>query len=358
MTNSAQKVAAGFAAAYGTLALVWTWTGRGFPFGPHDPGRGGSPLQNLPASVGAPLFAGVLLATAVALLVMSGNDRVRGPLRIALLSGVWAVAACLLVVIPDVRLLMIAGYTPILLVGLPFHWPPVDYSTIFTWTVDNQAISLVGGLLVARAALRWQRRTSEACERCGRRDTPSRWTSTESVARWSKPVTWVAALIPATYAVVRLAWAVGIPLGISRDFLHEMQSTGLVWAGAGLASFALVGTWLTFGLIRPWGERFPRWMVGLAGKRVPIRLATIPASLVAIFVTSASVAFLGTGGVTRLVTGKLDGGALPIVLWPFWGLALGAAAYAYYLRRRPACTSCAQGDLLPGLVKAPAESAY
>jgi hypothetical protein len=51
------KLAAGWAAIYGTLALIWTAIGRGFPFGPGDPGRDGSPLRDLDPAVGAPLFA-------------------------------------------------------------------------------------------------------------------------------------------------------------------------------------------------------------------------------------------------------------------------------------------------------------
>jgi hypothetical protein len=30
----------------------------------------------------------------------------------------------------------------------------------------------------------------------------------------------------------------------------------------------------------------------------------------------------------------------PEMLWPLWGLALGGATYAYYLRRRDACRAC------------------
>lgn len=44
---------------------------------------------------------------------------------------------------------------------------------------------------------------------------------------------------------------------------------------------------LTLGLIQRWGEVFPRWMIGLRGRRVPPMLAVIPAALVAVLVTSA-----------------------------------------------------------------------
>ncbi|MGI5145229.1 hypothetical protein ACQEVC_02315 [Plantactinospora sp. CA-294935] len=98
-------------------------------------------------------------------------------------------------------------------------------------------------------------------------------------------------MIPVLYAVVRLAWAAGIPLGITDGFLREMHRTGLVWAGAGLATFGLVGAVLTLGLVQRWGERFPCWMIGLAGRRVPIKLAVVPATGVAVAITAATLAY-------------------------------------------------------------------
>jgi hypothetical protein len=357
MTNTAQKLAAGWAALYGTVALIWTVTGRGFPYGPGQRNMQTSPLRALDPSVGAPLFAGVLLLTAVVLLFMSGRPAASRPLRTTLLAYVGLVAAALLVVLPDTRLLTVAGYLPMLIVGFPFGWPPVDYSTVFTWTLANQAFAVAGGLLLVRAALRWHFAVTGACEDCGRDRRTAGWTSRESAARWGRWAVGVAAVIPVSYAVVRLAWVAGIPLGISREFLREMQETGLVWAGFGLASFAVAGSILTLGLVQRWGETFPRWMVGPAGRRVPIKLATVPATLVTIFVMSASVAFYAEPGFLAEVAE--DGLVVaPMLAWPFWSLALGAATLAYYLRRRPACAACGRGDPAPVLVPRQEAGAY
>ncbi|WP_250035354.1 hypothetical protein [Paractinoplanes maris] len=357
MTNTAQKVAAGWAAVYGTLALVWTVTGRGFPYGPPRINMETSPLRALDPSIGAPVFAVVLLLTAIALLVMSGRRTAPRPLRVALLSYVGLVAAALLVVLPDTRLLTVAGYLPMLIIGFPFGWPPVDYSTVFTWTLANQAFAVAGGLLLVRAALRWHFGATGACEDCGRDDRAESWTSRPSAARWGRWAVGVAAIIPVGYAVVRLAWAAGIPLGISAGFLREMQETGIVWAGAGLGAFAVGGAVLTLGLVQRWGEVFPRWMPGVAGRRVPIKLATVPATLVTIFVMSASVAFYAEPGLWAEVAA--DGLAVaPILAWPFWSLALGAATLAYHLRRRPACANCGRGHPATGLVSRPEAEAY
>ncbi|MEU4422363.1 hypothetical protein AB0F81_17185 [Actinoplanes sp. NPDC024001] len=362
MTNTACKVAAGWAAGYGTLALGWTITGRGFPFGTNDHHNGiSNALRELDPGTGAPIFAAVLLATAVALLIAAGNPAPARPGRLAILGLLWPVAAALLIVVPDARLLALAGYAPMLIAGLPFGWPPVDYSAIFTWNLGNQLVAVIGGVLVARAALTWQRRSAGACERCGRRATGGGgWTEPERAARWGRVAVGVAATVPALYAVSRLSWAAGIPLGIDDAFLEQMRAEGILVAAAGLGSFALVGAVLTLGLAQRWGERFPRWMIGLAGRPVPIRLATVPATVVAILVAAASVSLFTAPGAGNLFTGA----SAPGLLWPLWSVALGAAAYAYHLRRRPACGRCGRPaeagreSRREGLVPQPGAGAY
>ena len=142
-------------------------------------------------------------------------------------------------------------------------------------------------------------------------------------------------------------------------FENGTHETGLVWAGAGLGAFALAGAVLTLGLVQRWGEVFPRWMIGLAGRRVPIGLATVPATLVAVFVTSASVGFLTADGFLTMFTGGLSLATLPMLLWPLWGVALAAAALAYHLRRRPVCEACGRGgDPVQGVVRARTADAY
>jgi hypothetical protein len=160
------------------------------------------------------------------------------------------------------------------------------------------------------------------------------------------------------YAFTRLAWAAGIPMGIPAHFLDEMRAEGMIWAGLGLGGFALVGAILTLGLAQRWGETFPRWMVGLAGRRVPIRLATVPATIVAVFVTSASIGFFGADGFFVAFTGGISAATLPMTIWPLWGFALGAATLGYHLRRRSACDDCGRGRAAQVLVSAGSTEAY
>lgn len=100
----------------------------------------------------------------------------------------------------------------------------------------------------------------------------------------------------------------------------------------------LIGSVLVFGLIGPWGERFPRWIPMLRGRRVPISLAVVPALAIAMTVTSAGLMF------ARVLCLDPDPGKLAMMgpgpLWPLWGAALTTAAMTYRIRRRAACTRC------------------
>ncbi|MEV4497033.1 hypothetical protein AB0J84_15175 [Micromonospora arborensis] len=111
---------------------------------------------------------------------------------------------------------------------------------------------------------------------------------------------------------------------------------------AELIAFAAVG------LIAGWGERFPRWIPGLAGRRVPTPAALVPATLGATVLTvlwTAAFAriFAGVtmGGTPLPADFPTQGGAweaaifyacyLPLLLW---GPLLAAVAYAYHRRRQ------------------------
>ncbi|SCG43168.1 hypothetical protein [Micromonospora halophytica] len=341
-TRRAAPLAAGWLGLWGVLALLCTLTGAGYPFGANDPHGGDATLLRLvPVDVGPPVFAVLLLGAAVAALAMSGGvaTGLPRPLRALLLGYGWTVAFLLAVVVPDFRVLAFLGYLPVLIVGAPFGWPEVDYADIFTWSLFARFAAVVGGVLLAGAVLAWQRRTAAGCPACGRDGTDRDVARAATVVRRGRWATYVAAVIPALYAVTRLAWAVGVPLGIDRAFLDEMRDSGSVWAAAGLGAFALVGTALTLGLVQRWGERFPRWMPGLAGRRVPVALAVVPAGGVAVAVSAAGVGLLSTPAFWDFSSG-VDLATAPVLLWPLWGAALAVATYAYHLRRRGACRRC------------------
>ena len=125
-------------------------------------------------------------------------------------------------------------------------------------------------------------------------------------------------------------------------------------SGLFLATFGLVGAVLMLGLVQRWGEVFPRWMIGLAGRRVPIALAVVPASLVSVLLMvggigiwsglAQMVAELAAGGAEGIgIIGEIIFQLGPTLLFPVWGVALAVATLGYYYRRRGPCSVCGRG---------------
>ena len=152
------------------------------------------------------------------------------------------------------------------------------------------------------------------------------------IGRWAVAA---ATLVPLSYAVTRIAWAVGLPLGVREEFLDELGSAK--WAGLGLGAFAVVGSLLTLGLVQRWGEVFWSWVPVVGGRRVPVGMALAPALFVAAIVSSAGLSFWSAllGGHLADVPGAEEDWAAwaPELLWPVWGVALAVAALAYRSRR-------------------------
>jgi hypothetical protein len=336
---------AGYGAAvwsivYGLLGLYWALGGGGFPFGRgNDQEAEYSVLVNASAETTAPVIAAIGLLGATVGLVMAKAVG-RGFVRVAVVVFAWAAAATLAVVVTDLRLLMLITrilVAPVFVfTGVPGGGSVADF---FPWPRLNLLVMVAGGLLWGLAALAYQRRTRGACANCGRDGTVARWTAPQSALRWGRWAVYVAAAVPAVYAVSRLAMAVGSPLGIPQSFYDEMEGSGVGIGALLMASMALGGAVLTVGLVRRWGEVFPRWIWFAAGRRVRPPLALIPASIISVFVTAA-----GISEVRSLLLDGIDtrewGITGPGMLWPLWGPALGAATYAYYLRRRGRCIQC------------------
>jgi hypothetical protein len=159
---------------------------------------------------------------------------------------------------------------------------------------------------------------------------------------------------PVFYALTRCAWALGFPLGMSEEFLRRGQERGIWTAGLFLAAFGLAGAALMLGLVQRWGEVFPRWIIGLAGRRVPIAVAVVPASLVSVLLIVGGIAIwsgLGRMAAVLAAAGAEGMGLIgeiifqvgPTLLFPVWGAALAVATLGYYYRRRGPCTVCGRG---------------
>ncbi|GMA23040.1 hypothetical protein GCM10025864_07990 [Luteimicrobium album] len=291
---------------------------------------------------------GALVATASLRLPGLPGAVVTRRTRAAVLAAGGAVLAGV-VASTDLTVLARLGYLPAMLILAPFDDDFRDallHKTVTGVSVFQTAV-LVGGALLAVAVVRFDRAARAAraaCASCGRHDDgrDPAWTTPASAARWGRRVTVAAAAVPLVYAATRLAWVLGISLGF--DDLGELRNSDGWIAALGLGSFAVVGAVLTLGLTQRWGERFPRWAVGLAGRRVPVSLAVVPATAVAVAVMPAGFTLIG--GVLDAEL-KLGGGGLaafgPAFLWPAWSVLLGAATYAYWLRRRGTCQVCHRG---------------
>jgi len=164
----------------------------------------------------------------------------------------------------------------------------------------------------------------------------------------------VAMVAPVFYAFTRYAWALGFSLGMNEERFRAGQESGTWISGLFLGTFALVGAFLMLGLVQHWGEVFPRWMIGLAGRRVPITLAVVPASVASVLTLVggigiwsgldqmfANLAATGTEGMALISALIFELG--PTLLFPVWGLALGVATLGYYFRRRGSCSVCGRG---------------
>jgi hypothetical protein len=334
--------AAAWSLAYGLLGLYWSMGGDGFPFEPTDMAHAsGSVLEGSRAEVVAPIMAVCgLLGTLVALAMarLAGNGR---GTKVLLLFG-WAMAVVLALVIPDYFLLGLVAFAPLLLVfaftGVPGQQDGLG--DILYWHRTNLIIMFVGGLLWAAATLVYQRRTRASCAHCGRGDGPwGRGPSKAKLRRWGKWAVVVACLAPLPYEATRIAWYVGYPLGITHDFLRMMQDTpGMLEVGLGAAVASMLGGVLTHGLVRGWGEIYPRWIWFKAGQPVPPALAVVPASV-------ASIVLIPAGLMNFRIDITRESWAVnaPSILWLVWGVALGAATIAYYLRRRGTCRRCGRG---------------
>lgn len=340
-SESAVMIAAAWSLICAIVGALWIGGAAPYPFGPDVDVQAELSVLGLvaPAIAG---WAAVLFGIAgIAVTVVMSRTRPTPSARAWLLMWAWASAVLLAAVIPDYRLLVLAAYAPIFLIGAPLDLLPDGVSLLdgVSPAVMAQAASMAGGIAWAVAARSYAAWTAQRCDTCGRPradvdDSRARRGGTVAVA--------IAFVVPLFYAATRYAWALGIPLGVSDEFLREGGTSGMWAAGAALSTLAVLGAILTLGLVARWGEVFPRWLPFIGGRPVPVMLAVAPALIVAALVTSAGLMFVRVvvrDGLERF--GAENWGALaPELVWPIWGVALAVAALAYKRRREGAVSRC------------------
>jgi hypothetical protein len=343
---------------YAALGIYWVASGRGFPYTSGTVSESLGPLLGRfgPGAAWIVVVMAGFPAGAVGTAMLRG---IRGrSLRPLLITAGVLLTGALLLLMTGLDLLVLLGYVPYtvrsLLIGDKISQVFLEAWT--QWMTIHQLLCLTGGFLWLAATISYARRSGDACPYCGRRDGPEGWQSPERAARWSRIAVYVAMVVPVFYALTRYAWALGIPLGMSEEYLRLGQESGTWISGLFLASFGLVGAFLMLGLVQRWGEVFPRWMIGLSGRRVPIGLAVVPASLAAVLLIVGGIGIWSALGqmVANLSAGGVEGidliGAIifqvgPTLLFPVWGVALGVATLGYYYRRRGPCGVCGRGTL-------------
>jgi hypothetical protein len=338
---------------YAALAVYWAVSGRGFPYSPETVSDVMGPLLGRFGPGVAwivVMMAGIPAAAVGAAMLRGVRSKIFRPLLItagALLAGV------ILLLMTALNLLVLLGYIPYTVLSI-FTGAEIGQTLLEAWTqwaTIHQLLCLIGGFLWLAATLSYTRRSGDACLYCGRRDGPEGWNSPDQATRWGRIAVYVAMLVPIFYALTRYAWVLGIPLGMSEEYLRRGQESGTWISGLFLATFGLVGAVLMLGLVQRWGEVLPRWMIGLAGRRVPIALAVVPASLVSVLLIVGGIAIWS--GLDQMVANLAAGGAEdkeiigaiifqvgPTLLFPVWGAALAVATLGYYYRRRGPCEVC------------------
>jgi len=354
----ALNVAVVWSLIYAALGLYWAVSGQGFPY-----------ASGLVASIAGPVagrfgpgVAWVVVIAAGIPAAVTGTAMLHGVrrLRSFLIAAGVLLAAILLLFMTDLNLLVMLAYIPYIVFRM---FTGAEISVYLEslaqsqWMLAHQLLCIAGGFLWLAATVSYARRSTDACLYCGRRDVPEGWTSPDHAARWGRVAVYVALVVPVLYAVTRYAWVLGIPLGMSKEYLRQGQESGMWISGLFLANFGLVGAVLMLGLVQRWGEVFPRWMIGLAGRRVPIALAVVPASLISVLLIVGGLGIWS--GLDMMVTNLVASGAEgteviggiifqvgPTLLLPVWGILLAVATLGYYYRRRGQCSVCGRG--VPG----------
>jgi hypothetical protein len=135
----------------------------------------------------------------------------------------------------------------------------------------------------------------------------------------------------------RLGLAAGLSMGLISDgvpaHVHGWESAYVV----ALSVVSELAALLTLGLVRPWGERVPRWIPRVGGRRIPPRpvVATAAANalLLQLIWTFAFANYLGNDRMTFASPAweaLLIAAYLPLLAW---APLLGAVTWAYDRRR-------------------------
>ena len=161
-------------------------------------------------------------------------------------------------------------------------------------------------------------------------------------SRLGTAAAWISAVACLPYLILKVAWSVGVPVGIADRSL--LDDPGWAAGNALMGVIQLFGLLLVLGLTRPWARRVPAWLL-----LFPVWMATgmlfqvvVGAVLFGLFAPVSQ----GTGG----GTGGIEPWVYVVVYSAFavQGVALGLA-FAWYVRARwGRLLGRRAGDVVPG----------
>ncbi|MFI1935043.1 hypothetical protein [Streptomyces sp. NPDC020330] len=171
------------------------------------------------------------------------------------------------------------------------------------------------------------------------------------------------------YVAMKIVWVAGGTfagntgeqmLAISRhNGASEIWLTLESWGLDGTVLLAALGVFLLWGLVRPWGQVYPRWTPWLRGRRVPRALPLVPAvvgaaTLAPYGVLGGAYLALATADVVTMSRGDFSSpgdallvGWIGMVAFGVYGCALIAATRSYWMRTRPVAVAVNSRSPLP-----------
>ncbi len=221
----APSAAVAWSLIYAALGIYWAVGGAGFPFTSASAADALGPLLGRFGPVAAwtvVLLAGIPAAAMGAAMLRGAR---KGALRPLLITAGTLLAGVLLLLMTSLDLLVKLGYLPYAVISL---FKGADFGQTYLksltqWATLHQVLCLAGGFLWLAATVCYARRSADACVYCGRRDGAEGWQGPNQAARWGRVAVYVAMVAPIFYAFVRYAWALGIPLGMSEEYLRQGQ---------------------------------------------------------------------------------------------------------------------------------------
>ncbi|MDA2807295.1 hypothetical protein [Nocardiopsis suaedae] len=333
------------------LAVAWAAEVLPHPFSRTDAVNIGAVLNAYDPSAGSAFVLALgLLGTVCGAVLVRAPSGVAG--RAASVTALLAAGVIVLVPLQG-ALLTVLGYTPVVIVaGWALPGLPASYAEYVT-SAENLFLMYcaLGAVLWGVSGLVGLRLQRGACTACGRAEGRTREQEERvraAALRTGRIAVALAVAASLAYPSIRIPWLFGYYPGMGTEEGFDADG-GLLVVGMGLASGALVGAVLMLGLVQRWGVRFPRWMVGLAGRRVPVSLAVAPATLVALALVSLGKVVPAAWLTGRFFTEAAPGGGVNAVhevafaSMLFWGVALAVATGAYWIRRRAECATCGEG---------------